>query len=189
MKTGWTRLPDKTSFSSKLVFCPLFCVDRPEHQFQGACLRRRRASGHCLLVIPDSQRRLDVAYYLDFVVGDLHHAADFAGLIVSQSAEKRMSQLMKPSDSQIYPAAAVTGIVMPHNWDDNGRVTQIAIYTNKEEVYLVKPNQKEKELLTCINKRVAVEGHILRGNAGNLIVVVNNFSVLAEDADNENDLT
>jgi hypothetical protein len=186
MKTGWPRLPDQASLSSKLVFCPLFFVDRSEHQFQGARFRRWRTPGHCLPAIPDSQRRLDVAYYL--VVRDLHHATDFAGLIVSQSAEKRTSQLMKPSDSQIYPAAAVTGIIMPHNWDDNGRVTQIAIYTNKEEVYLVKPNQKEKELLTCINKRVAVEGHLLRGNAGNLIVVVNNFSVLAEDADNENDI-
>ena len=96
---------------------------------------------------------------------------------------------MKPSDNQIYSAAAVTGIIMPHNWDDNGRVTQIAIYTNKEEVYLVAPNQKEKELLTCINKRVAVKGQILRGNAGNRIVVVNNYSVLAEDAAAENDNT
>ncbi|MBW2468750.1 MAG: hypothetical protein JRE88_09790 [Deltaproteobacteria bacterium] len=96
---------------------------------------------------------------------------------------------MKPSDNQIYPAAAVTGIIMPHNWDNMGRVTQIAIYTNKEEVFLVEPNQKEKELLTCINKRVAVKGQILSGNAGNRIVVVNNYSVLAEDADEENNIT
>jgi hypothetical protein len=96
---------------------------------------------------------------------------------------------MKPSDNHTFPAADVTGIIMPHNWDDNGRITQIAVYTNKEEVYLVEPNQKEKELLTCINKQVAVKGQILRGGAGNLTVVVKNYSVLAEDADDENDIT
>jgi hypothetical protein len=96
---------------------------------------------------------------------------------------------MKPSDNHTFPAANVTGIIMPHNWDDNGRVTQIAVYTNKEEVYLVEPNQKEKELLTCINKRIAVKGQILRGDAGKLTVVVKNYSVLAEDADDENDIT
>jgi hypothetical protein len=78
---------------------------------------------------------------------------------------------------------------MPHNWDENGRVIQVAIYTNKEEVYLVEHNQKEKELLNYINKRVAVKGKILTRNDTSQLVFVKNFLILAEDADDENDIT
>ena len=96
---------------------------------------------------------------------------------------------MKPSNNQIYLTADVTGIIMPHNWDENGKVIQIAIYTNKEEVYLVEHNQKEKELLNHINQRVAIKGKILRGNDGNPFIVVKNYIVLAEDVEDENDIT
>lgn len=96
---------------------------------------------------------------------------------------------MKPSDNQIYATADVTGIIMPNNWDENGRVIQIAIYTNEEEVYLVRHNQKAKELLNYINKRTAVKGKILRGNDGKQFIVVKDFIVLAEDAYDENDIT
>ena len=95
---------------------------------------------------------------------------------------------MKPYDNQIYPIADVIGIIVPHNWDENGSVIQIAIYTNKEEVYLVEHKQKEKELMNYINKRVAVKGKILRENAGNPFVVVKNYFLMPEDADHENDV-
>jgi hypothetical protein len=96
---------------------------------------------------------------------------------------------MKTYKNQIYPTADITGIIMPHNWDENGRVIQVAIYTNKEEVYLVEHNQKEKELLNYINKRVAVKGEILTRNDTSQLVFVKNFLILAEDADDENDIT
>jgi len=73
--------------------------------------------------------------------------------------------------------ADITGIIIPNNWDENGRVVQIAIYTNKEDVYLVEHNRQEKELLNHINKRVAVKGKIGEGNDGNKLMVVNNYSV------------
>ena len=78
---------------------------------------------------------------------------------------------------------------MPHNWDEGGKVIQIALYTNKEEVYLIGHNQKEKELLNYINKRVAVKGKIYRDNNGNrFIIIINNYLVLAEDVDEENNI-
>jgi hypothetical protein len=95
---------------------------------------------------------------------------------------------MIPSDDKAYSTEDITGIIMPHNWDDNGQVTQIAIYTNKEEIYVVEHNQKEKELMNYINKRVAIKGKLLRENAGNPFVVVKNYFVLPEDADHENDI-
>lgn len=96
---------------------------------------------------------------------------------------------MQTYKNQIYPTADVTGIIVPHNWDENGRVIQIAMYTNKEEVYLVRHNQKAKELLNYINKRAAVKVKILRGNDGNPFIVVKNYIVLAEDVEDENDNT
>ena len=71
----------------------------------------------------------------------------------------------------------VTGIIIPNNWDENGRVVQIAIYTNKEDVYLVEHRRQGKELLDHINKRVIVKGEIGEGNDGNKLIVVNNYSV------------
>ena len=52
----------------------------------------------------------------------------------------------------------VTGIIMPNNWDSDGKVVQIAIYTNEEEVYLVEHNHLGHELLNHINRRVEVRG-------------------------------
>jgi hypothetical protein len=95
---------------------------------------------------------------------------------------------MIPSDDKAYSTEDITGIIMPHNWDDNGQVTQIAIYTNKEEIYVVEHNQNEKELMNYINKRVAIKGKLLRENADNPFVVVKNYFVQAEDADDENDI-
>ena len=71
----------------------------------------------------------------------------------------------------------VIGIIIPNNWDENGRVVQIAIYTDTEEVYLVEYNRQEKELLNHIKKRVAVKGKIVEGNEGNKLLIVNNYSV------------
>lgn len=95
---------------------------------------------------------------------------------------------MKPYDNQIYPIADVIGIIVPHNWDENGSVIQIAIYTIKEEVYLVERNQNEKKMLKHIHRRVSVKGKISQKNDGNPFIVVKNFIVLAEDANDENDI-
>ena len=71
----------------------------------------------------------------------------------------------------------VIGIIIPNNWDENGRVVQIAIYTDTEDVYLVEHNRQEKELLNHLKKRVAVKGKIVEENEGKKLIVVNNFSV------------
>ena len=71
----------------------------------------------------------------------------------------------------------VIGIIIPNNWDENGRVVQIAIYTDTEDVYLIEHNRQEKELLNHLKKRVAVKGKIVEENEGKKLIVVNNFSV------------
>ena len=56
------------------------------------------------------------------------------------------------------PKINITGIIMPHNWDEDGHVVQIAIYTNQEEIYLVESNRKGLELSEQINRKVEATG-------------------------------
>ena len=92
---------------------------------------------------------------------------------------------MRTSDDLIEPVADIAGIIMPYNWDEDGKVIQIALYTNKEEIYLIEHNQMEKELSNYINNRVAVKGKILRRKHGNQCIAVKNYSVLPDDVDDE----
>ena len=80
----------------------------------------------------------------------------------------------------------ITGIVMPHNWDEDGKIIQIAIYTNKEEVYLVEHNHLAQELLKLINRRVEVKGRKRVRMDGNKYIAVHNYIVLEEITDDLN---
>ena len=72
---------------------------------------------------------------------------------------------------------------MPNNWDDKGKVIQIAIYTNKEEVYLVEHNQLEQQLLNHINRRVEVRGEKGEHPGGTRYIAVQKYVVLEEMLD------
>ena len=80
----------------------------------------------------------------------------------------------------------ITGIIMPNNWDNKGKVIQIAIYTNKEEVYIVEANPLEQELLNHINRRVEVRGKKKKPANGNRYIAVQKYVVLEEMVDDEN---
>lgn len=82
---------------------------------------------------------------------------------------------MRIFENQNYPIDGITGIIMTHNWDEDGNVIQIALYTNKEEVYPIEHNQKEKELLNYIGSKVSVKGEMLRKNNGEQSIIVKNF--------------
>jgi len=74
----------------------------------------------------------------------------------------------------------VTGIIMPNNWDSNGSIIQIAIYTNEEEVYLVEHNHLGRELFNHINRRVEVRGKKSERLDGNRYIAVQKYIVLKE---------
>ena len=81
----------------------------------------------------------------------------------------------------------ITGIIMPHNWSADGKVTQLAIYTNKEEVYLVEHNRQARDLLNHINRRVQAKGKKSERLDGKKYIGVQNFFILEETADAESD--
>ena len=74
----------------------------------------------------------------------------------------------------------VTGIVMANSWDENGRVIEIALYTNTEEVFTVEHNSLTQGLISLLQKKVEIKGKIRKHPDGNRSISVHNFIVLDE---------
>jgi hypothetical protein len=72
----------------------------------------------------------------------------------------------------------ITGIIMPHNWDEGGRIMEIALYTNTEEVYVVEHNRITQELMNLMHNRVEVKGKIMERQDGSKSIAVQNYMVL-----------
>jgi hypothetical protein len=76
--------------------------------------------------------------------------------------------------------AFISGIVMPHNWDESGKVIEIALYTNAEEVYSVDHNRLTQELMNLMHNRVEVKGKIRGGPNKRKSIAVQQYMVLEE---------
>ena len=83
----------------------------------------------------------------------------------------------------------ITGIIMPSNWDEDGRIIGTAIYTNTEEVHGLEHNSISRELLNLMHKRVEVKGRIREHPDGNKSIAVQNYIVLEDIVDDENKTT
>ena len=79
----------------------------------------------------------------------------------------------------------VTGIIMPNNWDENGKVIEIALYTNTEEVYAVEHNSLTQELISLLQKKVEIKGKIRKHPDGNRSISAHNYIVLDETVENK----
>jgi hypothetical protein len=77
----------------------------------------------------------------------------------------------------------ITGIIMPHNWDDDGRIVDIAIYTNKEEIYAMEHNTITQELWDLMQKRVEIRGEIREHPDGKKLIAAQYSIVLDETVD------
>ena len=93
---------------------------------------------------------------------------------------------MKPKDEPIPTPADVTGIIMPNRWDKNGRVIEIAIYTDAEEVYGVVHNSLAHEItMYFMHKRITVQGRITERLDGNMTIAIQEFNVLEKIVDDK----
>ena len=70
------------------------------------------------------------------------------------------------------PQNDITGIILANQWDENGNVIGVSVYTDREEIYIVAPNKGTNELVSLIQTKVRVEGEISEGLDGNKIVCV-----------------
>jgi len=70
------------------------------------------------------------------------------------------------------PQNDITGIILANQWDENGNVIGVSIYTDGEEIYVVAQNKRIKELVNLIQTKVRVKGKIKEGlDSDNLIYV------------------
>lgn len=65
----------------------------------------------------------------------------------------------------------IKGIVLPVNWDENGKVINVAIFTHDEDEFLVNSDMKGKKLLTQIHKELEVSGIVKAGETKKIIIV------------------
>lgn len=77
---------------------------------------------------------------------------------------------------------AIEGLVIPNKWDEKGRVIGIAIYTDKEEIYLIAHNRMEGELLNQLHIKVKIEGKIMERLDGSKLIYVGSFKPLLDKA-------
>ena len=70
------------------------------------------------------------------------------------------------------PQNDITGIVLANQWDENGNVIGVSVYTDREEIYTVAPNEQMKALFNLIHTRIKVEGIVKEGSDGQKLVYV-----------------
>lgn len=70
---------------------------------------------------------------------------------------------------------AIRGLIIPEQWDKEGKVVAITIQTNREEVYYVAHNQPGRELLEFVHQEVEANGKITERLNGTVSVTVKGF--------------
>ena len=73
---------------------------------------------------------------------------------------------------------AVIGMIIADQWDMNGNVTGVAIYSDDEEVYRVDPTQGIEDLLNAIQKKVKVTGEIVPLSDGRKVIHIKHLQVV-----------
>lgn len=74
----------------------------------------------------------------------------------------------------------ITGIIMPHKWDENGRIIGIALYTNSEEIYALEHNRLTQGLMNLMHKRVEIRGKMREHGDGNVSIAARNYILRKE---------
>ncbi|CAB1082649.1 hypothetical protein D1AOALGA4SA_10248 [Olavius algarvensis Delta 1 endosymbiont] len=68
---------------------------------------------------------------------------------------------------------------MPNNWNESGRIIEIAFYTDTEEVYVVERNSLIRELMNFMYRWVEIKGKIREQPDGNKSIAAQNYRACA----------
>ena len=83
--------------------------------------------------------------------------------------------MKKSKTTYEYP---VTGIIIANEWDMNGNVTEVAIYADNEEIYLVGKKASAEDLIKALQKRVIIIGEIFKLSNGRKGIDIKSFKVV-----------
>ena len=75
----------------------------------------------------------------------------------------------------------ITGIILANQWDENGNVIGVSVYTDREEIYIVAQTKQIKELVNLIQTKVRVEGKIIEGLDGKKLVYVKTVKTMENE--------
>ena len=79
------------------------------------------------------------------------------------------------------PQNDITGIILPNQWDEDGNVIGVSVYTDREEIYIVAQNKRIKELVNLVQIKVRVEGKVKEGLDGNKLVYVKTVKTMENE--------
>ena len=79
------------------------------------------------------------------------------------------------------PQNDITGIILANQWDENGNVIGVSVYTDREEIYIVAQNKRIKQLVGLIRTKVRVEGKIKERLDGKKIVYLEAVLTIEND--------
>jgi hypothetical protein len=79
------------------------------------------------------------------------------------------------------PQNDITGIILANQWDENGNVIGVSVYTDREEIYIVAQNKRIKELVSRIQTKVRVEGKIKERLDGKKFVYVETVKTIEKE--------
>ena len=71
----------------------------------------------------------------------------------------------------------IAGIIMPRSWDEKGKVIEIALYTDKEEIYAVEDNRLTRALMDHMQMPVEVKGKIRKHPDGNKSIAAYGYKI------------
>jgi hypothetical protein len=70
----------------------------------------------------------------------------------------------------------ITGVVIPIDWDPQGKILAAAIATSDEDEYRIDEREKGKKLLQLIHENVRVSGEV-REEEGKKVIFVKQYSL------------
>jgi len=79
----------------------------------------------------------------------------------------------------------ISGIIIPGEWDENGKVIGLAIETTDEEKYLVYKDNKGKELQEFIQYKVEATGTARADEHGEMTIKVDRYNLLRGNEEEE----
>ena len=82
----------------------------------------------------------------------------------------------------------VMGIIIANEWDVDGNITDVVIYADNEEIYLVTKKESTQNLSDAVQKRVKILGEIIELSNGHKIIDVKSLKVI-KDTDGRYDNT
>jgi len=77
----------------------------------------------------------------------------------------------------------ITGIIIANQWDENGNVTGLSVYTDQEEIYNVVQNKRMKELAGLVHTKVRVGGKIKEGLDGQKNISVDTIKTMGNEVE------